>query len=36
LREAAEFEEVSVEEYLLDGLKRDLALSEDIQSIAEN
>ena len=36
LREAAAFEEVSIEEYLLDGLRRDLALSEDIQAIAEN
>lgn len=36
LREAAAFEEMSVAEYLLDGLRRDLALSEDIQAISEN
>lgn len=32
LREAAEFEEMSVEEYLLDGLKRDLDLSQDLMA----
>jgi hypothetical protein len=36
LREAAAFEEMSIEEYLLDGLARDLALSEENQAIAEN
>jgi len=32
LRKAAEFEEMSVEEYLLDGLKRDLDLSKDLMA----
>ena len=36
LREAAEFEEMSVEEYLLDGLARDLALSRDIKAAEKN
>jgi len=36
LREAAEFEEMSVEEYLLDGIARDLALSKDIQAAEKN
>ena len=33
---AAEFEEMSVEEYLLDGIARDLALSKDIQAAEKN
>jgi hypothetical protein len=36
LREAAEFEEVSVSEYLLDGLKRDLALSKELMAAEKN
>lgn len=32
LRKAAEFEELSVEEYLMDGLKRDLDLSQDLMA----
>ena len=36
LREAAAFEEVSIEEYLLDGLARDLALSRDIKAAEKN
>lgn len=36
LREAAEFEEMSVSEYLLDGLNRDLDLSTDLMATAKN
>jgi hypothetical protein len=36
LREAAEFEGMSVSEYLMDGLTRDLALSKDIQAAEKN
>lgn len=32
LRAAAKFEEMSVEQYLMDGLKRDLALSKDLMA----
>lgn len=35
LRAAAEFEEMSVEEYLMDGLKRDLDLSADLMATAK-
>jgi hypothetical protein len=36
LRKAAEFEEMSVAEYLIDGLKRDLDLSADLMATAKN